>query len=1114
MNKLSNPAVFDPNGTINQISVVKDALNSRIIGRLEIDTINKAMIVVDLAEQCQKANMEREAESTQILRLIIHKVNEIMEKINPCSTEDFISMFYLTKVINFPEITDVFNRILNITRSYKNSQRKRLVEDIAKLIPFSLSENQLKEDFSELVSKIDDDEKNLALIEEKLQDIRERNENQKKIQEEEDILRLLQSENSDSQPRTLESHQKTNSSHNERLFLGWNFFQDNVQVENNSNILANLSFQFQNNPELLACIEQAKQSRDSIYNNILVFLGTTQVGKSSTLNFLSGQVPFIERGFVRPEHFAMFGLASGKKIFSYLIDAGLIALSSSSDSEEDGENDQFYIPTFNIGEKISSERDNNDKTILHKFILDYFPKKNPDFLFKFIVNQLEGAIRQRDRSESEQGPGIGFENPIFSYGVGISKTLVAQAKNQDWNTTTIDLPGSGESRGDEYSLLSAFSTYCTLAQTTSVKGAAILLSYEQLKGEATTAENLIKVLSSADNMMGESIDSSNICILVTKVPLTKRTRTRRGKVELVLRTSEEIQELVIKELKKLHNLLAQNGSPDVVRLAALLSDIINGGRFTPVTPLKTIEDEYLELSNPNNVNKENRDAIIQIFSSLNSVKVTQNYFSRVYSAQNGNISKIISQIEDSILNVSLLIAKEIESLDSLFKSLDVKYKQILLDISVANNYIEEIKKCLQQEQRTFDEVMNKYLNSGEGQTGPGLMQTGVNAEEIKNLAIIAAKKEALGEIEWLDVPYQSKTLDAILGLEKQIAEKENLIRSLNEEIILLTSKKNIDGVVKKVTVTSRKILRNSYWYPGDQTLSLEASKNYPVTPEYSLNEGCFKVTIKFIDTKDKYKADFIITKQKSAGIFSKYELNGEIKLVALENDEIDYRIKVKQEKLNSLEQDLLNLSQRLKLLKQTEDLHKRAYELEKKKREIIYENQQQYYESLSRLQNQFGIKDDKSQLMSMSDIRKLTIGVLLENAIRSLEEVEKIFDKVQAYFRRPDRLADVNKIKSDMSSYRTLDELLWITKALNFKSRYDNATVMSISEMEKAVNSIVVLEQKVRDVVIYLEKCKWDISIIQAQASNLRLNIDKYDQEIEYRLQYYKKTKGSVCNVQ
>ena len=1122
----SSQRSLHPHETINQVDLVANALNNKIIGRSAIDKINQAISVIDLREQSQKIDLGKEPESTQVLRLIINKVKPIFENISNYTPQDIISMFYLTKVIDFPQITDVFNRMLGIISSRKNSEKKTLVKDIAKLIPASLSENQLEADFSELIRQIDDGLLDPTLIEEKLHDIRKRNYTQKKLQEKGDELRRFQLTDPDNNNNN-QLRVKSQLNPSQRIFFeGWNFFNDSPNQEReDSDILGNLCFRIQNNPELLDHIEQAKQSTKCTNNNILVFLGTTQVGKSSTLNFLSGQIPFIARGYLHKEDFTILdkgtdqksATKNSEKVFSYLIDAGLIRLFSPSDSDsdedvEDPQTDldnnnsdnlrspasrpQFYVPTFNIGERISSQTDNDDKKKLREFILENFPEKTEEFLFKFIVNQLEGAIRQKDRSEDER-PGIGFKNPIFSYGVGISKTIVAQAKNQDWNTTTIDLPGSGESRGDEYSLLSAFSTYCALEQSTSVKGAAIILSYEQLRNEATTVEDLIKVFSSAKNMMGESIEPSNICILVTKVPLTK---SRKGR--MVPRPSDEIQELVAKELSKLCNLLAQNESPEHSRLKVLLLEIIKGERFIPVIPLRTMEDNDLEVSDPHNVNEENKDKIIKMFSNLSPIKVPTNYFSQTYSSQNGNIRGIIDQIEDSILSVSSVIKKELKSLKSLFKTLKEKQDQILIDIDVANHYIKEINECLVIEQKTFDEVMKNYLEGNGRHTNSFSLKQGskMKAEEIKNLAIIAAKQEAIGEAKWFDRPYQSPTLSAILGLEKKLEEKKELISSLEEKIATLESQKKTDGK-KDVTVQSSKLPPiDSYWYAGEQTATLETSKDYPVTPKHDLRatQGGFSITFNREDTKDKYRVKFVVTKKERAGIFSKYKMTCEVSLTASASDVIDHKIKVEQAKLKKLQDDLLSTAQRVETLRETEDLNQKVYNLEQDKQNIVYKTQQQYHESLAKLQNEFGIKDDKSQIMSMSDIRKLMIGVLVNNANRSLEEARLPLHEARTYFQKQDRLANIHKIKSAIKNYRTLDGLLFITKALNFESKYDNAvTVMSISEMEKAVDKMIVLEDIIKKVVIYLENCKPEIDMIQKQASKLKLDIDKYDQALE-----------------
>ncbi len=1099
-----------------QVALVAKTLNNEIIGRSAIDTINKAMNDIDLREQSQEVVSGAEPESTQVLKLIINKVKHIFENINNHTTEDFISIFYLSKVIDFPEITDVFNKMV-ITRSPTDSEKKRLVKDIAKLIPPSLSENQLKEDFSELISQIGKDYLDPTLIEDKLRDIRKRNDFHKKLQEKGYELLRFQLTNTD-QLRAVKSQHNASQ---KGLFDQWIFFKDGDIQTVEKDILGNICFQIQKNPELQNCIELAQQSMKCTNNNILVFLGTTQVGKSSTLNFLSGQIPFIDRGYLYKEDFKILDERSdqksasiSKEVFSYLINDRLINVASLSDSDEEIEefksdssgspdsNQQFYIPTFNIGERISGESDNEDKNNLRKFILKNFHEIKRDFVFKFIVNLLEGAIRRKERSERLQGPGIGFRNPIFSYGVGKSTTSVAQAKIQDWNATTIDLPGSGDSRGEVYSLLSAFSTYRTLEQTNSVKGAAIILSYEQLTIEATAIEGLIKVLSSADNMMGESIGPSNICILVTKVPLTKKSKN--GK--MVPRKSHEITNLVAKELNKLSNLLAQSESPDLLRLKALLTEVINGKRFMPITPLKDLEDGCLEESDPTNVNKENKEEIIKMLSNLNPIKVNSNYFSQTYSSQNGNISRIIGQIEDAILNISSVIRNELEELKSLFKALSERYKQISISIDIAYNYINEIKKHLESEQKIFDEVMANYLvddGSRKANAFSIKKESNLTADEIKNLAIIHAKQKTIGEtdrFQALENPYQSNTNSDIRVFEEKVKEKKEDIKHLEKKIAELESKKETDGE-KNVIVQSKKFPdMDNYWYPGDQTTTLEHYSDYPVKPNYKLQatKGIFRVNVNREQTADKYRAEFIITRREKAGIFSKYKMTCQVFLEASARDITNHEIKVKQVELKRCQEDLLSLTQRLETFKETEVLNEKLNRFEQKKRKIVSETQQQYHESLAKLQKELQIKEDKSQIMSISDILKLMIGMLVNNANQSFKEIQHTLDEAQAYFQKQDRPAIIYKIKSGIKNYRTLDQLLLITKALNFKSRYNNAvTVMNISEMEEAEELIISLEDKIKNVVTDLKNCETQIDMIQQENSWLKLDIDKYDKTLE-----------------
>ena len=102
-------------------------------------------------------------------------------------------------------------------------------------------------------------------------------------------------------------------------------------------------------------------------------------------------------------------------------------------------------------------------------------------------------------------------------------------------------------------MVAAFTTYCSLSKTKSIKGAVIMISYNQLLEASTTAKNLSEVIDSATNLLGDTVNKDNVLLLVSKVPIMKKKVKGNSKTY----TNDEYINLIKNELENFKNIICK-----------------------------------------------------------------------------------------------------------------------------------------------------------------------------------------------------------------------------------------------------------------------------------------------------------------------------------------------------------------------------------------------------------------------------------------------------------------------------------------------------------------------------------------------------------------------------
>lgn len=1120
-------SAIPPNRADSKIFNVDTILNKDLINRDDIDELNRVYREIEIREQSEEIDFYES--STYVLELVINKVNLYIKNKENIPAESLVSLFYLSCFNDFQQIDQVFKKIASLATS-NQGKKERVVKRISIIMPTCRSLDHFEEDAIKLLKTISPSmskQEILYSVQEKRDHIRKQLKIEAQLRKKEEELHYFKY--ATSKGAVTRSHDASFLKPSTN-FSGWHFLGDlqasHSVISAQPTLLGDLAYQIKSNPVLVDNLEQAKKMKSERNNDVLAVLGTTQVGKSSTLNFLSGQTPYIERGFVKSTDFEtqeeVNGVTLNKKdgeiIFNYLLEHKLIEHDeeeTTSGGEEEWE-PCYYVPSFQIGEKVLGAKKNDEITHLKTFIYEQFPDKENSAVFSHITNQLAAAIRKKNRSDDGK-PSIGFSNPIFSYGAGVSTTIIAQSRQQEWNVTTIDLPGSGEVRGAGYSLVSAYSARNSLANTCTVKGAAILISYEQLTGGATNAEALIKVLQSADDMLGETIDTDNICILVTKVPLMKKVKKRRQVTE-VKKTDQEIHQEAKDKLEAFHELLGHNSSCEFSKLRKILSEVIEKDHFGAVTPLKTMEDDYIESAAESNVNMRNRSQVIELLSKLRPVKVTENYFSRTYSIQNGNIAQTVSLIQDEVLNLSSQLSLHRDQIKTLFTELDEKYTTIVISVNMATKYIEEAKKSMEFEQLSFENAVRSYTEGGDIETLKFSRKMDVKQEvdEIKKLAIVRAKQQ-ITDSSYRSGLKRTKKGETQSSEAKQLNDKMRKIKAEIEnkkrEIRIKEAEKKRKGNQEESIIT-KNINRDEYWYQGDVKETLAVNhKDYPLEGSYTIhtNTGGFAVSKTKINNPNQSKVEFKIVSKKNVGMFSNYKLSCVLALNCKASDRLDYEINRLKKEIESLDDDRAILSEKIKMMKSLEENEKLLNSATKEISTHLEKEGEKYHGSLETLKKTIGIEGDKAQVMSISDIKKVMIGSIADSCEKDIKEANRAIEKVKELFCDPKTAESISTIRQEIANYKELINLVEINL---FDTKFGSATkLMTLPEMEDTVEEIIKYEDKCKHVLENIDNYKDRIKAIKGELKELKLNVDNLDEKIERHIARYRRSSVSGCIV-
>jgi len=584
-----------------------------------------------------------------------------------------------------------------------------------------------------------------------------------------------------------------------------------------------------------------KKSNDK---DAIITLGVTQAGKSSTLNFLFGCKPFIEMGYVYKDSFILLKQNSindqyldendSEKIFNYL--EGKELIKKISDKKDAKLIVNFYIgEKFNPNSKESEEmKELKDFIRMLKYEISVENKENNtiiDYLISKIVFVLTTKIRQMDSFQNDN-PSIGFKDPSFVYGAGVSTTLRASKKELIYSLgqdcefciTTMDLPGYNDVRGLAYKMVTSYSTYKALSGISSIKGVIIVINFSHLGDSASSEKTLSEVFKSSIDMLGPSFNKDNILMLVTKLQLV-------NKITKKPRSNKELNETVAKELNKYLDLVRNNNESRDVR--DIINSIIANKNYCAVAPLKKFDESYEDAVVEENINIENRELILKLIQKLDTKQVnSSDYFKNVFSKKNIYIKDIIYELEEELIKVAnmcykrknnisnnlFIVRDSVVFLNIMKRNLEVFIKEIELNLIYEKN---EFKKEFDSFKKMKEEDVNLKLKNLQ------ILNKGLlDAETVKNHILISAKQALFGKHD--NYSFLDKVKEEIQTIEKNISDINGQIKKLNINI------EANEKEMKEYEDKFKKIKENDYEI---EKYSIDVSKYYRADAERTVSIG-------------------------------------------------------------------------------------------------------------------------------------------------------------------------------------------------------------------------------------------------------------------------------------